>query len=121
MTENERLVRENWEAINDARSKDGASVILFDALGNHLFSGFDCWSAAADFTRARIEEGRQIEEEIKLVHHQFSYHHNRSLLYTNCVVIAREAARWGRIYTRLQQALADASRGMKVQGDDDES
>jgi hypothetical protein len=63
----------------------------------------NAWAAAAAFTRERLEQVRQIEDEIVVL----GYLLRDSRGYPSRIVVSH------RIQARLQAALADAKRGMK--------
>jgi len=83
---------------------------------------FDSWAAAAEFTRNRLEEIRQVEEEISLVDRQIVG--GVSIVISSIPEDEEEDAqarreeticnsRWCRILAREQAALAELKRGMR--------
>ncbi len=67
MDENEKLVRETWQLVHRC---DGSywyypeGTVLIQPQ-NHKWLEFPDWQAAAEFTRERLEEVRQVEREIE--------------------------------------------------------
>jgi hypothetical protein len=101
MDANEKLVREHLDGV-----KQGASgVIWWQALPQ-----FDSWSAAAEFTRARLEQIRQVEEEIALVTHEYK---RATVCGVSMGGATGKALAWQRVIEREQAALAELKRGMK--------
>lgn len=106
----EEFVRANWvEVYNDGYS---VRLILPEALWIEApkFSGaLSRWSAAAAFTTERLEEIRQLREEIALV----------ADWKDGTLGMGRESTiercRWARILIRLETTLADLKRGMREQ------
>jgi hypothetical protein len=111
MTEDEKFVREHWESVreHDQRSlreapKDWHGFVLVTkghgeemiASGNQA----ERWAAAAKFTLQRLEEIRQVEEEIAEITELAEQGSTRP------------GARL-RILARRQAALSDLRKGMK--------
>lgn len=75
----------------------------------------DMWKDAADFTRARLAEIKDVEEEIAY-YEQYRKNNQR---YFDCELIETDPARFQissiltRTITRLQGILAEKKRGMK--------
>lgn len=117
MTKNERLVRETWERVHvcdgSYRSYDGSyrsydhGTVLIN-YANHCFYDFPDFDAAADFTRTRIEEVRQLKEEMRLLE--------------SMIILLRAepgdttAPIYKRTLTRLTTELAKLTQGMKGGG-----
>jgi hypothetical protein len=62
MTESEKFVRDHWEEVEDYQ-QNGEYISL--RSDHETVSNWHSWDAAANFTRNRLEEIRQVEEEIK--------------------------------------------------------
>jgi hypothetical protein len=66
----EQFVREQWESVNWGASNLSRTqyvVIVYDDKDGIAFASktqAEAWSAAAEFTRERLEQIRQVEEEI---------------------------------------------------------
>ena len=128
MTEDEKFVRDHWEVhVSWGRTFPGHStptfhlklpVIWHDGL-NVMFaqSAEKAWSAAAEFTRERLEQIRQIEEEyVVLGANQIrawreaglcsDWSEGRTFFFVEWVRIARTMS-------RLESILAGLKRGMK--------
>jgi hypothetical protein len=125
MGDNEKFVRKHWEHVRswvrdlDSYGTDQFNVALFlnakDAKWcDNPFQGWQedvgkedtVWSAAAEFTRSRLEEIRQVEEEMMLL---------RSMV----ILLDSEpgdltAPIYKRTLARLQAALAELKRGMRI-------
>jgi len=105
--EMEQYIRSKWELVSRC---DGSyrhyemGTVLIQDVHNHWFD-FDSWQAAYDFTLAREEEIRQVEEEIKFLHELKSFGS-----------WVENHTGWQRILAREQAALADLKRGMKTNG-----
>ena len=67
MSADEMFVREHWRAVSNSESMDKWKVCAGEGL-KQLSSWESCrsaaWSAAAEFTRDRLEEIRQLERDI---------------------------------------------------------
>ena len=119
MGADEKFVREHWDLVHRC---DGSyrgypcNTVLVQDMNGHWFD-FDSWSAAAEFTRNRLEEIRQVDEEIRLLkgynksnkscsENSFSELRSREQHTTSFITV-------GRTIVRLQAALAELKRGMK--------
>jgi hypothetical protein len=105
----EEFVRQHWEGARCRKEErfhpwNGFEIVVSDRYCALAVRGSEAeaWSAAAEFTRKRQEQIRQVEEEIRFVE-------SFSCVATN---MADEAARL-RTRDRLKAALADLKRGMK--------
>ena len=95
MGADKEFVLAHWgEGLDEDYTDDHQFFFIADSGVN-----FDSWSSAAEFTRARLEEIRQVEEEIALASGTLEAPENG--------VIAK------RTLARLQAALAELKRGMK--------
>jgi len=107
MSEDEKFVREHFDGVwlRGAR-KSGCWVQWGEAsLGRLVFSEAEAWSAAAAFTRQRLEEIRQVEEEIENIRSSSEGLQENGEYYRMRV--------FDRILAREQAALAELKRGMK--------
>ena len=122
--EREKYVRERWEHVNWGASNYELTqfgVILYDDEDGTAFrknSQASAWQAAYDFTLAREEEIRQVEEEIKwlgdhaeISESQQKLYRERGLVFSAEFLRQLDVAK--RILTREQAALTDLKRGMK--------
>ena len=101
MGADKEFVLAHWgEGLDEDYTDDHQFFFIADSGVN-----FDSWSSAAEFTRARLEEIRQVEEEIA-TQSEFCQHGDECGL---CAVVARTVA-------RLQAALAELKRGMTAGG-----
>ena len=99
----EEYVRSRWKKAYQYQSLSGVPFIQF---GPHALA---TWSAAAEFTRQREEEIRQLREEIELINQCFP-----SMGYVmQGGEWVREHCEWSRILTRLASALAALLIGWK--------
>jgi len=103
----EQFVREHWERAEACPHRDNRQCCI--SLGGRMFtrvtvpntvSGYapsesEAWAAARVFTEARLEEIRQVEEEIEYLE-DFAF-----------------GQPWKRILFREQAALAELKRGLK--------
>jgi len=103
----EQFVREHWELVHRC---DGSyrhyqkGAVLLQEERNH-WSEFESWAAARAFTEARLEEIRQVEEEIILL---------RSMV----ILLTSEptdqtAPIYKRTIVRLSSIRAELKRGLK--------
>lgn len=103
----EEFVRQHWFLVLD----DGYSVEVVNGI---KFAGNrNRWSAAAEFTRNRREQIRQVEREIEAVRAAQEYW----IRYTDDPKICL----WSRILAREQAALAELRRGMRQSSPEKES
>ncbi|HEX5426518.1 MAG TPA: hypothetical protein VFW94_23425 [Candidatus Acidoferrales bacterium] len=129
MTADEQLVRDAWEG--DPQIQDDAifgeeDEVLVPAKAWRIFIAWiisfpyadspeAAWHAAAEFTRHRQEEIRQVEREIALLD---SHVDGETFALIAVDIprperIARDVATYGRILSRLKSIKADLQRGMK--------
>jgi hypothetical protein len=102
VSEDEKFVREHWGLVArcDGSYRDyPKGTILVQDVNHHWFN-FGFWSAAAEFTRERLEQVRQVEEEI-------------AWLTDGMAVSGDEEPIGDRILARLKEALAALKKGMK--------
>lgn len=104
MTENERIVRDAWENVHEYRSLCRANMVQF---GSHSLPNF---AAARAFTEQRIEECRQLREEID-VHREELCIHKRSCRRDD--EVCDYARPMKRTLARLESILTDKQRGMR--------
>ena len=113
MNQDEQFVREKWEEV-----REQVQACVHEApVNQHGFVFVRCgedeemigsgtyrerWAAAAEFTRNRLEQIRQVEEEIEEIRGPLC----RDQACVRCVIHTR-------ILAREQAALADLRRGMK--------
>lgn len=108
MDENGEYVRANWEWAHYL--PNFRCVVISD--GNQAtdpstrFDGPEAWAAAAEFTRERLEQIRQLEEDCamgrRLLSEAAEFDEN-----------SRDSCIFSRILARLESALADLKRGMR--------
>ena len=92
----EEFVRGVWKPVYRYQSLSGVSMIQF---GSH---SLQTWEEAAAYTRERLEQIRQVEEEVELIEGGL-----KEILPTSTLDALE------RILVREQAALADLKRGMK--------
>jgi hypothetical protein len=136
----EKFVRANWEHVRswvrdlDSYGTDQFNVALFfnekDARWcDNPFKEWQMdvgkekvvWKLAAEFTRNRLEEIRQVEAEIVLVDYDGKGGPDWNDLINGrigkefglSVSVAQQKIRWCRILVRLQAALAELKKGMR--------
>jgi hypothetical protein len=97
--DDEKFVREHW--VSNVQMGDVPLVMCSDR------GPFRGWSAAAEFTRKRLEEIRLVKEEIEQV--------EGMLPFRGSPAWAKRKEVWQRILKRLEAALAELQRGMKEQ------
>jgi hypothetical protein len=128
---NEQFVREHWSEPWLADSHDGKhyGIVLATAslaVWSKDRSGWaefgtpeQAWSAAAAFTRERLEQIRQVEEEITQVGHALGKEiaQKREDEGAGYDVLASDdedhVVIWNRILAREQAALAELKKGMR--------
>ncbi len=105
---NHEFVNAHWELVHccdgSYRSYPRGTILVQD-VNSHWFN-FDSWSAAAEFTRERLEQLRQVEEELQLI----------GIL--KCDI---ESGSWDegylkvveRVLAREESALAELKKGMR--------
>jgi hypothetical protein len=105
----EEYVRSKWEAVE---VEQDCYADWYYSLGGiydstqHFSTEEETWSAAAEFTRQREEEIRQVEAEVAMARKLFM---ESAVFDTN----SSETAIFDRIFAREQQALADLKRGWR--------
>lgn len=114
----EEFVKAHWVMTHicdgSYRHYQRGTILLQDV--NHHFFDFPDWPAAAEFTRERLEEIRQLEAEVDLVAEGWNGWNNalneaRGRIWVDDVVIV---IRTMRILSRLEFLLAEARLGMKT-------
>lgn len=108
----EDLVKKHWRTgrVSNASDEDGVVPHAYEIVGipgapnNWHHTPEEAWSAAAEFTRERLEEIRQLKEEITLV-----TFHKRTDAASR---FAHNEEPWSRILVRLQRELDNLQRGM---------
>lgn len=95
----EKFVRENWEYISHIPATAGFCSERVEITVGDDYELFNGWSIAAEFTRDRLEQIRQVKEEIKWLN-QLPTCHNKEPERTH--ILVREHA-----------ALAELKRGMQ--------
>lgn len=107
---NRELVERHWEHTHvcdgSYRSLPSGTVLIMCGTSHH---GFDDWSAAAAFTRERLEEIRQLEREIEVVEGA----RDVCGMWKGTTAYVRQHCTWSRILSRLQSALAELKKGMR--------
>ena len=105
MDDNEKYVRDHWDLVHRCdgsyRSYPRGTVLVQDVNGH--WSDFDSWENAAQFTRDRLEEIRQVEDEITWIEDDVWAYSERWDM----------GKAYERIVSRLQSVLEDSKRGMK--------
>ena len=109
MGADEKFVREHWVGqdpievlvVDDPMPEFCSASVRIRGFGPCFYRSTleEAWASAAEYTRNRLEEIRQVEEEIALVDEQMKS--------------GVDWSRWNRIEMRLHAALADLKRGMK--------
>jgi hypothetical protein len=107
MDGNKQYVRSRWEKVIvcDGSYRHYAKGTVLLNWANHCFHEFASFEAAAEFTRQREVEIRQVEEEITLINRFNSEDH----------LSEAEQVTIGGILGRSLRALEDLKRGMKEQ------
>ena len=130
----EKFVRVYWEHVRswvrdlDSYGTDQSNVALYyredDAkYGHDYFQRWQkdvgkedaVWSSAAEFTRSRLEEIRQVEEEIMRVGGCVRVYEHHTIENSYPLNIAAKEC-WNRILSREKAALAELKRGMTAGG-----
>jgi len=128
MASDEEFVREHWERVHTG----AAALHLSDYCASIVVNAeeFPDWSAAAAFTRERLEQIRQVEEECGLLESLAPVIHRDDLhmwagidadpddaTIDDCETIAIDNSKFQcrvqRILAREQAILAELKRGMK--------
>jgi len=113
MNADKEFVLEHWDNGLDADYTDDHQFFFIADIGVN----FDSWSSAAEFTRKRLEEIRQVEEEIRLLEgynksnkscseNSFAELRSREQHATSFITVRRTIV-------RLHAALAELKKGMK--------
>ena len=118
MNEDERLVRKTWNSVELDSGRWGASVkINCERPLGVSSTKTDAWSAAAEFTRKRLEEIRQVEEEIKALARNsyvgYEYYYQVLEGVRDIVPRVRHHHALSRILAREQAVLGALKKGMK--------
>lgn len=108
----EQFVRERWESAHEYESLSGCQMIQF---GPHSLGS---WALARAYTEDRLEQIRQVEEEVDVVENQQRLKRKRVLeRQCECVSCQVEAVCElcvvSRILEREQAVLAELRRGMR--------
>lgn len=107
MDENEQYVRSVWGLVHQCdgsyRHYSRGTVLVQTTHGQWI--DFPTWSHAADFTRQRLEEVRQLQEEIASVNYHIGF-----MIVTSGPM--SYPASWDRIVVRLNKELQMLTRGM---------
>ena len=74
---------------------------------------YDSWAEARAFTEARLEEIRQVEEEIAFLEHSTSCERERFPYSLRVFPAEKRFVSYSRILARERAALADLRKGMK--------
>ena len=102
--ENMVFVREHWDLVHHCdgsyRAYPRGTVLIQMVHGEWL--DFASWAAAAEFTEQRLEEIRQVEEEIKL----------GAWIVVNCLLPIGSLPVMNRKAARENTALTDLKKGM---------
>jgi hypothetical protein len=106
MDANEQKVRAVWDV--------GRVTRMADICADESWHRFDSWADAAEFTESRLEEVRQLREEIKLVQfltngEGYGQHGDPEEI----VADVRGIHAFARVLSRLEATLADLTHGMK--------
>ena len=117
MSTDKEFVLAHWGDGMDPNFTDDHQFFFIADIGVN----FDSWSSAAEFTRNRLEEIRQVEAEIALVDYDGKGGPDWNDLINGrigkefglSVSVAQRKIRWCRILARLQAALAELKRGME--------
>ena len=98
------FVREHWDSVHHCdgsyRAYPRGTVLIQMVHGEWL--DFASWAAAAEFTEQRLEEIRQVEEEIKL----------GAWIVVNCLLPIGSLPVMNRKAARENTALTDLKKGM---------
>ena len=121
MSKDEEFVRSVWKTVTESEYDPHEGYTIPQTrvdFGHHHYTEIkaaDAWSAAAEFTRERLEQIRKVEEEIAYLTPQRDSMRKRN----SCEAIEAQPAwfqAWDildRILAREQAALAELKRGMK--------
>ena len=106
MTEDEKLVRDSFCQVGYTDDEDGLEMFIMEA---YCDTWFISWAEAAAFTRDRLEDIRQIKEEVNVIEGSLA---QRGRGLGDSAYIQRWC-RLSRILARLTEAMGDLKRGMK--------
>jgi hypothetical protein len=123
MTDRE-FVESVWDNVIGIYNYGGHTTYVSVARTGWVFMGGseqEAWSAAAEFTRNRLEEIRQLDDEIGMIECRIAFSlgevaHVLAGEQRNPESIAigvKWGTRWSRILSRLEAIRADLTRGMK--------
>jgi hypothetical protein len=103
MTADEQYVRSKWEPTAKVPCSEYASIVLDDPYWLRLHSEeAPAWKGAAEFTREREEQIRQVEEEVRLL----------NLIWPTYYPSDSETMK--RILEREQATLAELKKGWRA-------
>ena len=109
MIKDEKFVKEHWLGVYQGKVTRRIYRNGLDMIPNQI-SCLD-WATAAEFTRQRLEEIRQVEEEIVLINEA------KEILDAdvnpNWMPRIQRQLKWQSILAREQKILASLRRGMK--------
>lgn len=124
MDENERYVKERWDKAYEPIVQRGLMGIDIWVEGSRTYRFHAdnlpaAWQAAFDFTKAREEEIRQVEEEISWLTERTEISPKLQELYDKrtwefSAEFLKDKQTAKRILAREQAALAELQRGMKA-------
>jgi hypothetical protein len=116
MEQDEQFVREMWVdcCVEDHSTCCGPfepiRVRMTDSMSRWAATAEQAWSAAAEFTRERLEQIRQVEEEVSVITHEYKKA-------TVCGVFmgaaTGKALIWQRVLAREHAALTELKKGMR--------
>ena len=115
MTADEKLVRDSWDNVRTRHDLDHDTWDFF--TNNALYAAFrgnslqDLYKKGARFTRERLEQIRQLQEEITEIDDEAKKRH--CLMHVECI---RRRCRQYRTLARLQAELTELRRGMRQEG-----
>jgi len=125
MTEDEKFVRDHWEwvLVGEAQPYAGYKEheFVWQLPGHKCYEGYESkekvWSAAAEFTRERLEQIRQVEEEFTVLDIDQGNNWRDACKIPDFSMLRGFAftqyVRRARTMSRLESILADLKRGMK--------
>jgi hypothetical protein len=110
MDANEKYVREHCFVHNSGTARHPRPVIAGAERVTPYEEWDKAWSAAAEFTRERLEQIRQVEEEISVITHEYK---KATVCGVSMGAATGKVLIWQRVLAREHAALADLRRGMK--------
>jgi hypothetical protein len=120
---NEQFVREKWNLVHccdgSYRNYRRGTILIQDTPGHWL--DFQGWIPAAEFTRQREEDIRQVEEEIAEIRKDFEVFAADDLQRIKGDPLNPETAIYGRVLAREQELLATLKRGLRASFDQEGS